>query len=194
MTTDNYHEPMPTTGKVPVVPVALYGMLTWYIELTQQEPWESMCPVDKAARVNFAEQLRKTTTFGKLKYKTPLCTDNGRDAENDAMQELADFYVYATQVIMESQNSLPISRLLHALSAMSLNLETLAIQAAKNEAILDDTCGGEGLDMDMDLTVNYAGLVKKLATALKENKREPHWIKCVAQDCLETLEVLDVDT
>lgn len=67
-------QPPPTPGRNTVAPEAL-----------------------KSLTKVFAEQIEK----GKSKYGTSLMTFNGRDAGEDAMQELVDLLQYLTQLRME---------------------------------------------------------------------------------------------
>ena len=47
--------------------------------------------------------IRERAEFGRLKYKTYLMTENGRDALWDAYQEAMDLVMYLRQIILERE-------------------------------------------------------------------------------------------
>ena len=58
-------------------------------------------PVAESLKQRFAEWIDKRTERGVAKYGHPLSTFNGRDAGQDAMEELLDFCQYQQQRILE---------------------------------------------------------------------------------------------
>ena len=58
-------------------------------------------PVAESLKQRFADWIDQRTEKGVVKYGHPLSTFNGRDARQDAMEEILDFCQYQQQRIME---------------------------------------------------------------------------------------------
>ena len=69
-------------------------------ELHRQSPSEQR-PVAPSLKQRFGDWIDARTAQGIETYGTPLMTENGRDARNDAFEELLDFCQYQEQSRLE---------------------------------------------------------------------------------------------
>ncbi len=62
-------------------------------------------PVQALALQRFIDTFKSQWDKGKQKYNSDLMTHNGRNAANDAMQEVADLVAYIQQLAMELEDA-----------------------------------------------------------------------------------------
>ena len=78
--------------------------------------------VQLKALEEFTQVFKKQWLKGREKYGTNLTTFNGRDAGNDAMQELADAVAYVMQLRMENR------WLKSELNMQQINMEAMQVE------------------------------------------------------------------
>ncbi len=103
----------------------------------QPAPQPGRQKVAYRAWLEFWTALRHQYRKGLERYKTPLMTHNGRDAGQDAMQELADAVMYVQQLRMENEDCKAESKQLQAeilMLKMRLDLVELANQHQGGDA------------------------------------------------------------
>jgi hypothetical protein len=108
--------------------------------VSQPNPKPGTRVVYPTAKSMFSTILRERYESGLVTYGTPLMTENGRDALWDAMEEIADGWMYLCQLWLErrdKENPLP-KKLIDRLTSLYEPYESIMEEQKENNDFAHD--------------------------------------------------------